>query len=128
MYSERMKNIAKIEDFESRITAAKADADKLENGPEIQAAQSAWEASALTSAGAPPKLDVWSAIGPFPAAVAPGRCDFAANVNPATSYAGRSQATELELDAAAPRPTLPFNGYGEQVASLYAGLDLRKNF
>jgi len=26
------------------------------------------------------------------------------------------------------RPTLPFNGYGEQVASLYAGMDLRKNF
>jgi sulfoxide reductase catalytic subunit YedY len=26
------------------------------------------------------------------------------------------------------RPTLPFNGYGEQVAGLYAGMDLRKNF
>jgi sulfoxide reductase catalytic subunit YedY len=26
------------------------------------------------------------------------------------------------------RKTLPFNGYGEQVASMYAGLDLRKNY
>ena len=25
-------------------------------------------------------------------------------------------------------PTLPFNGYGDQVASLYAGMDLRQNF
>jgi len=52
-------------------------------------------------------------------------------VNPAVDHPRWSQAKERKIGAGvfAPRqPTLPFNGYAEQVAGLYRGLDLRKNF
>jgi sulfoxide reductase catalytic subunit YedY len=39
-----------------------------------------------------------------------------------------SQRTERRIGELERRITLPFNGYGDQVASLYAGLDLRRNF
>jgi sulfoxide reductase catalytic subunit YedY len=39
-----------------------------------------------------------------------------------------SQATERRLGEFFKRKTLKFNGYGDQVAGLYAGMDLRKNF
>jgi sulfoxide reductase catalytic subunit YedY len=56
---------------------------------------------------------------------------FYANVNPQVSHPRWSQARERPIGAglfASKKPTLMFNGYGEQVASLYAGLDLRKNY
>lgn len=56
---------------------------------------------------------------------------FYANVNPAVPHPRWSQATERKIGTGlfAPRvPTLAFNGYAEQVASLYQGMDLRKNF
>ncbi len=56
---------------------------------------------------------------------------FYANVNPEVDHPRWSQASERAIGAGlfAPRkPTLMFNGYGEQVAHLYDGLDLRKNF
>ena len=53
---------------------------------------------------------------------------FFANVNPEVSHPRWSQARERKLGDFRKRPTLPFNGYGEQVASLYAGMDLRRNF
>ena len=56
---------------------------------------------------------------------------FYANVNPQVSHPRWSQARERPIGAglfAAKKPTLMFNGYGEQVASLYSGLDLRKNY
>jgi len=53
---------------------------------------------------------------------------FYSNVNPAVDHPRWSQATERRLGEFRKRPTLPFNGYGEQVASLYAGMDLRKNY
>jgi sulfoxide reductase catalytic subunit YedY len=56
---------------------------------------------------------------------------FFANVNPDVDHPRWSQATERHIGASAfgPRkPTLPFNGYAAQVASLYAGMDLRKFF
>jgi sulfoxide reductase catalytic subunit YedY len=53
---------------------------------------------------------------------------FYANVNPAVDHPRWSQATERRIGDLDRRPTLPFNGYAEQVASLYAGMDLRKNF
>lgn len=62
---------------------------------------------------------------------APNEYGFYANVNPAVDHPRWSQATERLIGApflAARRPTLPFNGYGAQVASLYAGMDLRRNF
>jgi sulfoxide reductase catalytic subunit YedY len=56
---------------------------------------------------------------------------FFANVNPDVDHPRWSQATERHIGASAfgPRkPTLPFNGYAAQVASLYSGMDLRKFF
>jgi len=56
---------------------------------------------------------------------------FYANVNPEVNHPRWSQASERAIGGGlfAPRkPTRMFNGYGEQVAHLYDGLDLRKNF
>ena len=62
---------------------------------------------------------------------APHEYGFYANVNPAVDHPRWSQAKERKIGAGLfnPRvPTLPFNGYAEQVAGLYRGMDLRKNF
>ena len=57
---------------------------------------------------------------------------FFSNVNPEVDHPRWSQATERRIGEdglfAKKRPTLMFNGYGPQVASLYAGMDLRKFF
>ncbi len=56
---------------------------------------------------------------------------FYANVNPEVDHPRWSQAREQAIGTglfAARQPTLMFNGYADQVASLYAGLDLRKNY
>ena len=52
---------------------------------------------------------------------------FYSNVNPEVDPLW-SQATERRLGDFFKRKTLKFNGYGEQVATLYDGMDLRKNF
>ena len=57
---------------------------------------------------------------------APHEYGFFANVNPAVDHPRWSQARERRIGELRKRETLPFNGYGEQVASLYAGMDLRK--
>ena len=59
---------------------------------------------------------------------APEEYGFYANVNPAVDHPRWSQATERRIGELSRRPTLPFNGYAEQVAGLYAGMDLRRNF
>jgi sulfoxide reductase catalytic subunit YedY len=60
---------------------------------------------------------------------APEEYGFYANVNPAVDHPRWSQATERRLPGIfKSRKTLMFNGYGDQVASLYSGMDLRKNF
>ena len=59
---------------------------------------------------------------------APEEYGFYANVNPAVDHPRWSQATERRIGELDRRPTLPFNGYAEQVASLYAGMDLRRFF
>lgn len=51
---------------------------------------------------------------------------FYGNVNPDVAHPRWSQARENRIGELRKRPTLPFNGYGEQVASLYAGLDPAK--
>src|SRR5437867_4093791 len=51
---------------------------------------------------------------------------FYSNVNPQVDHPRWSQATERRIGEFRRRPTLPFNGYADQVASLYAGMDLRK--
>jgi methionine sulfoxide reductase catalytic subunit len=54
---------------------------------------------------------------------------FYSNVNPTVNHPDFSQATEARLPSLfKTTKTLPFNGYGDQVASLYAGMDLRKNY
>ena len=57
---------------------------------------------------------------------------FYSNVNPAVDHPRWTQATERRIGegglTAKRRPTLPFNGYAEQVASLYAGMDLKANY
>jgi len=60
--------------------------------------------------------------------VAPDEYGFYANVNPEVDHPRWSQAHERRIGEFFRRPTLPFNGYGEQVASLYTGMDLRRNF
>lgn len=59
---------------------------------------------------------------------APDEYGFYANVNPEVDHPRWSQATERRIGELTRRPTLPFNGYGEEVASLYRGMDLRKLF
>lgn len=58
----------------------------------------------------------------------PDEYGFYSNVNPDVPHRRWSQATERRLGEFLKRKTLPFNGYAEQVAGLYAGMDLRKNF
>ena len=59
---------------------------------------------------------------------APNEYGFYANVNPHVDHPRWSQATEQRIGESGRRPTLMFNGYGEQVGHLYAGMDLRKYF
>jgi sulfoxide reductase catalytic subunit YedY len=58
---------------------------------------------------------------------APNEYGFYSNVNPNVDHPRWSQATERRLGEFRKRPTLMFNGY-DQVASLYSGMDLKKNF
>ncbi|MBS0557260.1 MAG: protein-methionine-sulfoxide reductase catalytic subunit MsrP [Proteobacteria bacterium] len=66
--------------------------------------------------------------------MAPDEYGFYANVNPAVDHPRWSQATERRIAGSGFNlfgnriATLPFNGYAEQVAHLYAGMDLRRNF
>jgi sulfoxide reductase catalytic subunit YedY len=53
---------------------------------------------------------------------------FYSNVNPAVDHPRWSQAKERRLGEILKRNTLMFNGYGDQVASLYNGMDLKKNY
>jgi sulfoxide reductase catalytic subunit YedY len=57
---------------------------------------------------------------------APREYGFFSNVNPEVDHPRWSQARERRIGEFRKRPTLPFNGYGEQVASLYSGMDLAK--
>ena len=66
---------------------------------------------------------------------APNEYGFYSNVNPAVDHPRWSQATEQRIGESSgnvlfppKRKTLMFNGYGEQVASLYSGMDLKKFF
>ncbi|MCG8591540.1 MAG: protein-methionine-sulfoxide reductase catalytic subunit MsrP [Proteobacteria bacterium] len=61
-------------------------------------------------------------------ASAPREYGFLSNVNPEVDHPRWSQKKERRLGEFRRRPTLPFNGYAEHVAGLYAGIDLRKHF
>jgi methionine sulfoxide reductase catalytic subunit len=61
----------------------------------------------------------------------PSEYGFYANVNPEVDHPRWSQATERKIGGgffAARQETLKFNGYGEEVAGLYSGMDLAKNY
>lgn len=61
-------------------------------------------------------------------AASPNEYGFYSNVNPDVRHPRWSQAAEQRIGEAGRRTTLMFNGYEEQVASLYDGMDLRANF
>ena len=60
--------------------------------------------------------------------IAPNEYGFYSNVNPNVDHPRWSQATERRIGETERRETLMFNGYGDQVASLYEGMDLRENY
>ncbi len=66
-------------------------------------------------------LTAWMKAGP-------SEYGFYSNVNPEVDHPRWSQATERRIGEFGKRKTLMFNGYGEQVASMYAGMDLRRFF
>jgi len=60
--------------------------------------------------------------------IASNEYGFYANVNPAVDHPRWSQSTERRIGEISRRASLPFNGYGEQVAALYDGMDLSVNY
>lgn len=60
--------------------------------------------------------------------IAPDEYGFYANVNPNVPHPRWSQSTERRIGEVNRRPTLLFNGYADQVASLYQGMDLQVNY
>jgi len=64
---------------------------------------------------------LWSMVGP-------NEYGFYSNVNPDRPHPRWSQASERRIGEFSRRPTLMFNGYAEQVASLYKGMDLNVNY
>ena len=59
---------------------------------------------------------------------APREYGFYSNVNPEVDHPRWSQATEQRIGEFKRRKTLMFNGYADEVAKLYEGMDLNKNF
>jgi len=59
---------------------------------------------------------------------APDEYGFYSNVNPEVDHPRWSQATERRIGEFLRRKTLKFNDFGDQVALLYAGMDLRKYY
>jgi sulfoxide reductase catalytic subunit YedY len=59
---------------------------------------------------------------------APQEYGFYSNVNPQVDHPRWTQASERRIGEFLRRKTLMFNGYGDQVASMYAGMDLKKNY
>lgn len=66
-------------------------------------------------------VSFWMASGP-------DEYGFYANVNPDVSHPRWSQKSERRIGESGRRDTLMFNGYEKEVAGLYAGMDLRKDF
>jgi sulfoxide reductase catalytic subunit YedY len=64
---------------------------------------------------------LWNTVGPM-------EYGFYSNVNPDRSHPRWSQATERRIGELSRRPTLMFNGYGEQVAHLYTEMDLNSYY
>jgi len=67
-------------------------------------------------------------VSSWMAAAAPREYGLYSNVNPQVDHPRWSQAKERRIGGVLKRDTLMFNGYGEQVAPLYRGMDLKKFF
>ena len=61
-------------------------------------------------------------------AYAPQEYGFYSNVNPQVDHPRWTQGSERRIGEFSKRKTLMFNGYADQVAGLYAGMDLRRNY
>jgi sulfoxide reductase catalytic subunit YedY len=61
-------------------------------------------------------------------AAAPNEYGFYANVNPEVNHPRWSQSTERRISGGSRRETLMFNGYVDEVADLYSGMDLKENY
>jgi sulfoxide reductase catalytic subunit YedY len=59
---------------------------------------------------------------------APQEYGFYSNVNPTVDHPRWTQASERRIGEFLRRKTLMFNGYGDQVASMYSGMDLKRNY
>jgi sulfoxide reductase catalytic subunit YedY len=70
---------------------------------------------------AEPPATMWSSISP-------GEYGFYSNVNPQVDHPRWSQGSERRIGELQRRDTLMFNGYAEQVAQLYTGMDLKTNY
>jgi sulfoxide reductase catalytic subunit YedY len=68
-----------------------------------------------------PPATLWSTV-------APNEYGFYSNVNPEVDHPRWSQASERRIGEGGRRETLMFNGYADQVAGLYTGMDLRANY
>ena len=68
-----------------------------------------------------PPVSTWTKAGP-------NEYGFYSNVNPNVDHPRWSQAKERRIGEFLKRPTLMYNGYGDQVASMYNGMDLKKNY
>jgi len=66
-------------------------------------------------------VSTWTKAGP-------SEYGFYSNVNPNVDHPRWSQAKERRIGEFLKRPTLMYNGYGDQVASMYNGMDLKKNY
>ena len=60
--------------------------------------------------------------------ISPQEYGFYSNVNPNVDHPRWSQASERRIGELSRRPTLMFNGYADEVAGLYTGMDLRANY
>ena len=68
-----------------------------------------------------PPATLWNTVGP-------NEYGFYSNVNPEVDHPRWSQASERRIGEGGRRETVMFNGYADQVAGLYAGMDLRANY
>ena len=69
-----------------------------------------------------PPLTTWMKAGP-------SEYGFYGNVNPNVDHPRWSQKSERVIGQIfGQKPTVMFNGYGDQVASMYTGMDLKKNY
>ena len=98
--------------------------------PNQNGAPCAWSSRGSTASRAPSRSCASGSPSEEPKTAwnkaAPQEYGFYSNVNPTVDHPRWSQATERRIGEFRRRKTLMFNGYADQVASLYTGMDLKK--